>query len=101
MRSVGRLLLLSGQWMYDPHVVPDDDDDRDIDTTWFQAFRLVRAPRTGIVFQVRQQDDRLLHTRPDNQATEALRTLPPLPESALIEGEVDDLRTAFSRLLGA
>ena len=89
----GQVLCLAGQWLYDPHIVleaPMEDDE----ATWFQNYTLLRAPRTGIVFELRPQGPEL--SRCERQIPS--RAIPFFGESALVQGSIDNLEIVLKSL---
>ena len=50
------LLVLWGQWLYDPHVVTTEFIDIDLlweRNSWFKCFELVRSPSSGLVLSLK------------------------------------------------
>jgi hypothetical protein len=86
----GELLVLWGQWLYDPHVVTSELLDIDAlweRNRWFKHFELVRSPFSGLVLSLKSIGS---ETVTSVGMVRARQCLPPRP-SELFQGSLDAL----------
>ena len=90
------LLLLWGQWLYDPHVVTShllDLDEIWERNAWFKHFEVVRSPSSGIVLSLKSIGRETVNSA---GIVSAGQRLPPQP-SAVIPGNLEMLLGDASR----
>lgn len=87
-----QVVCLCGQWLHDPHVVLDEIDTND-EFDWFRSFSLIRAPHTGIVFELKSRNTDLIRA----ERVINLNLLPLLEQSLVLEGTLDTLQESLQQ----
>jgi hypothetical protein len=86
----GEILVLFGQWMYDPHIskVPKQIfESWDCDKTFFANFGIKYHPRSGVVFEFKVEKSSFVTAERDSHRM----TFKRLNECQLIRGRADTL----------
>ncbi len=85
-----QILVLWGQWLYDPHVVTSELLDIDAlweSNGWFKHFELVRSPSSGLVLSLKSIASEMVSSV---GMVRAGQCLPPRP-SEVFQGSLDAL----------
>ena len=88
--SGNELLVLWGQWLYDPHVVTTEFLDLNLlweRNAWFKNFELVRSPASGLVLSLKSVG----HETVNSVGTIGPRQSLPAKPSEVLQGNLDAL----------
>lgn len=86
------VVVLFGQWLFDPHVVLTEMPDDAADDAWFAEFDFVRAPRSGVVLSLSARSSKTIQPSSAVAATD----IPFLLPSMLLAGRLTDVPARLS-----